>query len=836
MKSTTVSMAVALALASAQGMSGEAASSDDSLEEVIVTAQFREQNLQDTPIAITAISGEMLNEKGLTNVTDLGLVIPNASIRPQGSFSGPTPQIGMRGVSTSDYIFTSDPGVGVYIDDVYQGSLTGSAMDLLDLERVEVLRGPQGTLFGKNSLGGAIRLISKEPRGDNTGMLEATYGTSNRLDLKGSYDFALAENLFMRITGLAKKIDGYGDILDFACQMNLNGTPELAQATVNGTLVKFPTFMPSSRQLEGDCKIGERGGGRTNAGRVMLRWLASEKLEFSVSGDYTSSDTEPSVDSKLTRHSAGNFFNNLYSENVTLPKLGIRFTADDRFLTGDPFKTYAFPADPIGGKAYPANWTSEIWGATAKAVYKFTDRTRLDVIAGYREYQIDWLGDGDNMPFDLNHTYNLQGHDQTSIEARLTGTAFGNDRLAWTAGAYYYDDASHLGGYVTLPAFAAILPNFNQNDRFTTESISGFLHGDYQFTDAFSMTAGIRFTDESKVYRFDHRPYLYVPTPLEYGSSHTDWKVSANYRFSDSVMAYAQAATGFRSDGAQPRPFTPGQQKEIVPAEELTSYEIGLKTDLLNRTLRLNAAVFFDDYDPRVVVSPGTQCNFPSNPEPGPVFRGLTNSTCPAGTEVGNAPPPNGPTGSPWFAYASAPGSNRGVELEATATPLSGLNINATLSWFDFKSDADPTLPNGQPNNVYVDPSFHVQSEWSGNLGAEYRWAIGSGSITPRIDWFYQGYRSNGTAYLPQLEGQDNKVPSFGLVNARITYNSEDGNWLLALSAENLFDKFYWYQLGPYRNNTWTNGVLAPGPIADNRVGTPARGREVALTFRRNFN
>jgi iron complex outermembrane recepter protein len=142
MKSTTVSMAVALALASAQGMSGEAASSDDSLEEVIVTAQFREQNLQDTPIAITAISGEMLNEKGLTNVTDLGLVIPNASIRPQGSFSGPTPQIGMRGVSTSDYIFTSDPGVGVYIDDVYQGSLTGSAMDLLDLERVEVLRGP----------------------------------------------------------------------------------------------------------------------------------------------------------------------------------------------------------------------------------------------------------------------------------------------------------------------------------------------------------------------------------------------------------------------------------------------------------------------------------------------------------------------------------------------------------------------------------------------------------------------------------------------------------------------------------------------------------------------
>ena len=160
--------AVALALP------GWAAAADEGLQEVIVTAQFRQENLQDTALAITAVSGEQLEQQGLTNVTDLGLVIPNANIRPQGSFSGPTPLIGMRGVQTTDYIFTSDPGVGIYIDDVYQGTLTGSAIDLLDLERVEVLRGPQGTLFGKNSLGGAIRLIStraqgqrhRDPRGD----------------------------------------------------------------------------------------------------------------------------------------------------------------------------------------------------------------------------------------------------------------------------------------------------------------------------------------------------------------------------------------------------------------------------------------------------------------------------------------------------------------------------------------------------------------------------------------------------------------------------------------------------------------------------------------------
>ena len=168
---------------------------------MIVTAQFRAENLQDTAIAITAISGDRLEDQGIQNVEDLGLVIPNAQIRSQGSFSGPTPAVGMRGVITTDFIYTSEPGVGVYIDEIYQGTLTGSAIDLLDVERVEVLRGPQGTLFGKNSLGGAIRLFSKQPKGDDTGHFELTYGTSNRLDLRGSYDFAIADNLFVRVSG-----------------------------------------------------------------------------------------------------------------------------------------------------------------------------------------------------------------------------------------------------------------------------------------------------------------------------------------------------------------------------------------------------------------------------------------------------------------------------------------------------------------------------------------------------------------------------------------------------------------------------------------------------------
>jgi iron complex outermembrane receptor protein len=787
---------------------------DSTLAEVIVTAQFRRENLQDTPLAITAVTGEQLEEQGLANVTDLGLVIPNANIRPQGSFSGPTPAIGMRGVMTTDFIFTSDPGVGVYIDDVYHGSLTGSAIDLLDLERVEVLRGPQGTLFGKNSLGGAIRLISRQPQGDNTGAIELTYGSSDRLDARGIYDLGVTEKLFVRLTGVSKRIDGYQDVLDFACQMRVNGTPELA-----GT---FPTSVSPEREQRGDCRIDERGGSETDAGRVMLRYLPSEALELNFSADYLETVSEPQVDSKLSRHQSSNVLNNAYSENVVFPRYGVRFTADDRFLTGDPFKTYANPIDPIQGKVFPVDQFITVWGTTGKLDFSFTDNLRLSMIAAYRTYDIDWMGDGDQMPIDLNHTYVLQSHTQRSYEARLSGLAM-NSRLQWTAGLYRYDANSHLGGYVTLPAFNSILPDFNQNDSFGTESDSVFLHGIFPITDAFSITAGARYTHEEKTYAFDHNPYLIIQDPLNYGSSHFDWKFSADYRFSPAVMVYGSVATGFRSDGAQPRPFTPGQQRIPVPAEELMAYEIGLKTDLFDRRLRLNVAAFMDDYDPRIFSSGATQCNAADNPDPGPVFRGITGGNpCPAGTALA------GTTGIPWFAYDSAPGEDRGIEVELTATPVANLAINASMAWFDFKSKVSPTQANGTPNPGYVHPSYDVQAEFSGSFGAQYRFTLGSGSLTPRIDYFFQGSRSNGDQYLQQLPGSANKVPGYSLVNARITYAAEDGKWNLALAAENLFDRFYWYTIAPERS------TLTGLPF-DNRTGSPGRGREWSLSFRRNF-
>ena len=141
------------------------------LDEIVVTARYREENIQTTPISISAFSGEELEIRSIENVEDIGLVVPNAYFRRNASNFGPNNTIGLRGLNQVDFSYAFEPTVGIYIDDVYHSTITGSDMDLIDLERVEVLRGPQGTLFGKNSIGGAIRLLSKAPQGDDTGMV-----------------------------------------------------------------------------------------------------------------------------------------------------------------------------------------------------------------------------------------------------------------------------------------------------------------------------------------------------------------------------------------------------------------------------------------------------------------------------------------------------------------------------------------------------------------------------------------------------------------------------------------------------------------------------------------
>src|SRR5258708_24587683 len=188
------------------------------VEEVGVTAQFREEKLQNTPSAITAITAAGLESRGLSNITEVGAFVPNAVIQPLGAGWGATMAAFIRGVGLGDNILSFEPGVPIYIDDVYVGRPQGAVFDLRDLDRVEVLRGPQGTLFGKNAIGGTIRMISKKPDGSGGGSLSVTAGNYHRLEARGSANFTLVDDrVFARLSFSSKKADRWFDVLDYVC-------------------------------------------------------------------------------------------------------------------------------------------------------------------------------------------------------------------------------------------------------------------------------------------------------------------------------------------------------------------------------------------------------------------------------------------------------------------------------------------------------------------------------------------------------------------------------------------------------------------------------------------
>src|SRR5262245_19391206 len=230
--------------AQVQGQSG-------ALEEVVVTAQFRNERLQDTPIAISAFTAENLEARNIYSVTDLDQFVPNTVIAPLGAGWGATMAAFIRGVGLGDNILSFEPGVPIYVDDVYNGRPQGAIFDLLDLERVEILRGPQGTLFGKNAVGGTIRLISKKPTGDGTGAVSLTLGSFNRIDARASADISLIEDrVFARFSFSSKKADGYFNVLDYECVNGAgslgNGGPGLPAGDYN-TPGEFPGGLPGMR-------------------------------------------------------------------------------------------------------------------------------------------------------------------------------------------------------------------------------------------------------------------------------------------------------------------------------------------------------------------------------------------------------------------------------------------------------------------------------------------------------------------------------------------------------------------------------------------------------------
>ncbi|MDX9873582.1 MAG: TonB-dependent receptor, partial [Spongiibacteraceae bacterium] len=469
------------------------AQSAGALEEVVVTAQFREQNLQSTPIAITAISAADMEARGISGLTDIDNIAPNVQLRPTGAEFGNAITAFIRGVGQSDTSFAFEPAVGIYVDDVYYATLYGSQLDLLDLERAEVLRGPQGTLFGKNSVGGAVRLITRKPDGTQGGFIEATVGSLDRQTFRGAFEATLVEDkAFMRISALSEQRDGYQDIIDFAC-----AHPDKA-----GSL---PSELPAAGP-GADCDLGTYGGRDVEAMRLALRFLPTDRLEINLTGDIYNDDSEAPAITVLALQQSGPMQD--FNDRVNLPLYGIAL--DERFLTDDIYKTYATNSDPTLGTRLTRGAPVDSWGLNAVIDYELTPDMMLTSITNYRETEGEYSTDNDGSPLQVQNLQYLPTVEQFTQEFRLTGSAL-DSRLNYTTGLFYFKSEQTLKGGVQNSLYGL---EFYQDDKFETENYSVFINLDYALTDRLNAVVGLRYTDEEKTYDFAHPPFLVVPDPV----------------------------------------------------------------------------------------------------------------------------------------------------------------------------------------------------------------------------------------------------------------------------------------------------------------------------------
>ena len=782
----SVAAAVSLALSTAT-VAQETTEEEDVLREVVVTAQFREQSVQDTPLSITAISADLLESRNQTNIAEVTNQAPNVTLKPQGAAFGASLGASIRGVGQFDFNPALEPGVGIYVDDVYFATLTGSIMDLLDLERVEILRGPQGTLAGKNSIGGAVKLFSKKPEGSG-GYITGTYGSRDRVDLRGSVDLPIGSKLFARLSGVSKQQRGYVERRDYGCEFPNSGVPSTVPAG-------------------GDCVVGYNGEVDYSAARGALRFVATDNLEFNAAIDYTK-DERNAAGSVLVQTSTTPNPNvqpvpgvTSLAPSVFVPPKGSYYNYATYY---NPAATFRRLANPGAGATTPAleTWTSgrvrfSGGGASASADWTINDTLSLKAISAYREYESFFSNDNDLSPLASSLGFGDLVFHSFSQEVRLNGAFMDSNRLEYTLGVFYMDQKSIYATTQDLRYSATGLTQFKGNDPVNADTMAYFTHVSFHATDKLTFNTGLRYTDEHKDYTFSRRTYSGALHPSlgaidgvksNYDGTKFDYRANAQYEWTSNIMSYVQFATGFKGGGISPRPFAAAQAVPFNP-EELKSYEIGVKSDLFERRMRVNSSVFFSDY---------TDLQ-------------LTLASCP---QYG--------VGLPCAVVANAGDAEvKGLEVETILRPLDKLSIDASYSYLDFKytrinPDAGgPTRLTGPQFGMR--PGYVPARKWS--AGVQYEIPLGGiGSLTPRVDVSYQG-----DLYTNGANAATNRIESYTLANARLTWRDGKDEWEGSLEVTNLTDKYYF--LTRFDQFTLTG-------ITD---GQPGRPREWGVSVKRRF-
>ena len=772
-----------------------AAAPSDALQEVVVTAEFRKERLQETPIAITAVNSEAMEQRNMTNLIDVANVAPNVTMFENSAAYGKTNAAFIRGIGQGDFnLAAGEPGVGIYIDDVYFSTTLGSAFDLYDLDSVEILRGPQGTLQGKNSIGGAINMHSKKPTGDDSGYVDVTLGDFGRRDMKAAYDMKLTDDVFVRVSAFEQYRNGYVTRANYACATGQplagsSATTDSRGYTINPSA---PNYLQGNvpNQLGGNCAIGTEGGIDVRGARAQLRWIINDKMENNFTGYVVDDNSQAAAETLVaTEPSQIAAFN-----SYLLGKYGQQF--DNRFISKNFYTTYSNFYDLDLQESIPNTNSMHQWGFSDVYDWDITAKMHLKSITAFLGYWTDFSDDQSNSPLPLAWAYNLVDHQQFTQEFRLTGKALPDDQLEWATGAFYFHGTSLNRGQINVAIDGL---NFQQDSPAIDQNEAVFLQGTEHVTDKLDLTAGVRETHEDKEYTYQSFFGRAGPYGVEY--SHTDWKVSLAYKLTSDVLAYATVSTGFRGGGFDPRPFAVSQIEEFQP-EKLTEYEVGLKSDWFDHRLRANVAAYYGDYKN---IQFNAQKILDGIPDPG-IFN------------VGGA-------------------NISGYEVEISARPVGALTIDASLGYtaFFYKdlgtnvgcgAFANPTAAANAFQCVTGNPTYSDypvgQPKLKANVGIAYAFNVpGGSSVTPRIDITYQSeVFADVTNNVPDAA----IMPSRTLMNGRVQWDAANGKWSVAFLGTNLTNKEYYVSLFDLR--PFQEGM---------ELGQPGAPREWAVNVHYKF-
>ena len=724
------------------------------LQEVKVTARRRVEGIQETPIAITALQGKSLEEMGVEDLSGLGNIAPNLSFSTAGTVSGSPSSavVYIRGVGQNDYTPVTDPGVGIYVDDVYLGRTIGSVLDLLDLKRVEVIRGPQGTLFGRNTIGGAISLHTNEPAGEFTGKVKFVGGSYARNELFATLSGPLNDNLSASLNLMRRNREGYVERVN----------------------------VPGARAL---------GNDNAHGARFQLKYTPDDNLSFRLSADYVIEREESAPEQNLyfwdTRPLPAGWNQDQWTPNTDTPDIpDLPASTATGYVPGDtkagtdiydqrwnygPFKT--------GETALSQN-DIDTWGLSLASDYVVNETTKAKLILAYRGFQANFARQVDGSPLNVFENREYYAQNQFSADLRLNGNL---SKLDYVAGAFYFvenmDDQLDFTGALEGIAYPIHLGGLVKNANYAAYGESTI-----HLTEKFDLSTGLRFTREFK--RANPNDFSYPqgdidnppsgPRPIRSDENTTrlidqiwqensfeqiTWRVNAAYKASEAVNVYGTVSTGFKSGGFEWRITNTsfygdpsndydgdgdGDLPQFAP-EDVTSYELGVKTDLPNSDFRLNLAAFFTAYN---------NIQIAANP-PGGIATFQTNA---------------------------GQGEIKGFEAELIWVPNRALLVNAGLGY----TDARFTKITGV-SPISLDDQFILTPEWSAAWGASYRASLPNGGLlTPRIDGHYKSevqFEAENSAYV----FDDGHVA----LNASANYKTKGRRWGFTIGINNLTNELY---------------------------------------------